>query len=190
MGTRSWVLSLRVTFFLSIGTTDVARQLDGLRVRTCVRKLFTSTWTRPSTCHFHSSCVQQWMLLRRYDNELTHVHRNALCIGQRHDLCRIITQDSSIQHAMVRSALERSISVTFFLSNGTADLARQPDGMRVRTCVRKLFTSTWTPSTCHSTRLAFYSGCSYVDAMIFLCPGEEILSCGRLRSSIFRLCRP
>ena len=38
--------------------------------------------------------------------ELTHVRRNALCFGQRYDLFRIITQNNSIQHTTIRSALE------------------------------------------------------------------------------------
>ena len=116
MRTCGWVLSLWMTIFLSNGTADLARQPDGMRVRSCVRKLFTSTWTRPSTCHstclaFYNGCCHVKALMSLCPGEeLTHVHRNALCIGQRYNVFRKITQNSSIQHGTIRSVLERFIT--------------------------------------------------------------------------------
>ena len=47
--------------------------------------------------------------------------------------------------------------------------------MRVRTFVRKLFASSWAhASRCQPTRLAFYSGCCYVDTVMSLCPRENL----------------
>ena len=104
-----------MTIFLSNGTAHLARQPDGMPVRTFERKLFASTWTRTNRCHptclaFCSGCCYVDAIMSLCPGEeLTHVHRNALCFGQRYDLFRIITQNSSTQHATIRSALERSI---------------------------------------------------------------------------------
>ena len=105
MKTCSWVLSLWMTIFLSNGTADLARQPDGMLVRTFMRKLFASTWAHTSRCWpasfaFCSGCCYVNAIVSSCPKEeLAHVRRNALCCGQRYDVFRIITQNNPIQHA-------------------------------------------------------------------------------------------
>ena len=108
MRTCSWVLSLRVTFFLLSGTTDSSREPEGLRVRTFARKLFASTWARTSRCQptsraFYSGCCFVDAVMSSCPREkLTHVCGDALCFGQRYKLFRIMAQNNAIQQTTIR----------------------------------------------------------------------------------------
>ena len=88
MGTCSWVLPLRMTFFFPNGTADLARQPGEMRVRAFVRKLCTSTKTRTSRCWptclaFCSGCCYVDAIAPLCPREkLTYVCGDALCFGQ------------------------------------------------------------------------------------------------------------
>ena len=95
-------------FFAPNGTTHFARHSDETRIGTFVCEIFAPTWTRTNKCWltclalYSGSCYVNAEVSLCPREKLTHVCRHTLCLGQIHNLFRVIAQ--TIPYSMLRYA--------------------------------------------------------------------------------------